>query len=38
MGGDTFYITLAAKSVKEFNDVVNMAQTARLLMRKEAAG
>ena len=38
VGGDTFYITIDAKSVKEFNDVVNMAQTARLRMRKEAAG
>ena len=38
VGGDTFYITIDAKSVREFNDVVNMAQTARLRMRKEAAG
>jgi len=38
VGGDTFYITIDAKSVKEFNDVVRLAQTARLRMRKEAAG
>jgi predicted nuclease with TOPRIM domain len=29
-GGDTFYITIDAKSVKEFNDIVEMAKTARI--------
>lgn len=28
-GGDTFYITIDAKNVREFNDIVRMAQTAR---------
>ena len=28
-GGDTFYITIDAKSVKEFNDIVEMAHSAR---------
>lgn len=33
MGGDTFYITIDAKSVKEFNDIVEMAQSARVRQR-----
>ena len=33
MGGDTFYITIDAKSVKEFNDIVEMAKTARIRSR-----
>jgi len=34
-GGDVFNITIDAKSVREFNDIVQMAQTARMRMRKE---
>lgn len=30
MGGDTFYITIDAKSVREFNDIVKLAQSARV--------
>ncbi|MBQ1791174.1 MAG: hypothetical protein II008_13440, partial [Oscillospiraceae bacterium] len=33
MGGDTFYITIDAKSVKEFNDIVEMAYSARIRQR-----
>lgn len=33
IGGDTFYITIDAKSVKEFNDIVEMAQSARVRQR-----
>ena len=33
VGGDTFYITIDAKSVKEFNDIVEMAQSARVRQR-----
>lgn len=33
IGGDTFYITIDAKSVKEFNDIVEMAKTARIRSR-----
>ena len=33
MGGDTFYITIDAKSVKEFNDIVELAQSARVRQR-----
>ena len=33
MGGDTFYITIDAASVKEFNDIVEMAQSARVRQR-----
>lgn len=32
-GGDTFYITIDAASVKEFNDIVEMAQSARVRQR-----
>ena len=32
-GGDTFYITIDAASVKEFNDIVEMAQSARVRAR-----
>lgn len=28
-GGDTFYVTIDAKNVREFNDIVRMAKTAR---------
>ena len=33
MGGDTFYITIDAASVKEFNDIVEMARSARVRER-----
>jgi len=29
VGGDTFYVTIDAKNVREFNDIVHMAQSAR---------
>ena len=32
-GGDTFYITIDAKSVREFNDIVEIAQSARVRSR-----
>lgn len=35
LGGDTFYISIDAKSVKEFNDVVEMARSARVRHRME---
>ena len=33
MGGDTFYITIDPKNVKEFNDIVEIARSARVLSR-----
>lgn len=33
MGGDTYYITIDAKNVQEFNDIVQMAQSARVRNR-----
>lgn len=33
VGGDTFYITIDAASVKEFNDIVELAQSARVRER-----
>lgn len=30
LGGDTFYITIDAKNVREFNDIIEIAQTARV--------
>ena len=33
LGGDTFYITIDAASVREFNDIVEMAQSARVQRR-----
>ena len=33
MGGDTFYITIDAASVREFNDIVEMARSARIRAR-----
>lgn len=30
LGGDTFYITIDAASVREFNDIVDMAKSARV--------
>lgn len=33
VGGDTFYVTIDAKSVKEFNDIVQLAQSARVRER-----
>lgn len=35
MGGDTFYVTIDAKNVKEFNDIVEMAKEKR---RKDRMG
>lgn len=32
-GGDTFYVTIDAKNVKEFNDIVQLAKTARVRER-----
>lgn len=32
-GGDTFYITIDAKSVQEFNDIVELARSARVRSR-----
>lgn len=32
-GGDTFYISIDAQSVKEFNDIVELAQSARVRSR-----
>ncbi len=33
MGGDTFYITIDAQSVREFNDIVEIARSARVRSR-----
>lgn len=33
LGGDTFYITIDAKTVQEFNDVVEIARNARVVRR-----
>ena len=33
LGGDTFYITIDAASVREFNDIVEIAQSARMRER-----
>lgn len=35
MGGDTFNITIDAKSVKEFNDIIEMAKSERVRRRME---
>ena len=35
LGGDTFYVTIDAKSVREFNDIVEMARSARVRRRME---
>lgn len=35
MGGDTFYVTIDAKNVKEFNDIVEMAKEKRRKDRME---
>ena len=35
LGGDTFYVTIDAKNVKEFNDIVELAQSARVRRRME---
>lgn len=35
MGGDTFYVTIDAKNVKEFNDIVKMAQAKRRTDRQK---
>lgn len=36
MGGDTFYVTIDAKNVREFNDIVEMAKSRRRKTRMEA--
>ena len=33
MGGDTFYVTIDAQSVREFNDIVEIARSARVRSR-----
>lgn len=38
VGGDTFYITIDAKNVREFNEIVRIAQTARMNARKGVSG
>lgn len=35
MGGDTFYVTIDAKNVKEFNDIVEMAKAKRRTDRQK---
>ena len=35
MGGDTFYITIDAASVREFNDIVEIARSARVRSRMQ---
>lgn len=35
VGGDTIFVTIDAKNVKEFNDIVDMAKTARMRARKK---
>lgn len=37
LGGDTWYVTIDAKNVKEFNDIVAMAQAKRRTERMEVA-
>ena len=37
MGGDTFNITIPAKDIKEFNDIVRIAQDARRMQRMGAS-
>lgn len=38
MGGDTFYVTIDAKNVKEFNDIVRMANAKRRTDRQNGGG
>lgn len=38
VGGDTFYITIDAKNVREFNEIVRIAQTTRMNARKGVSG
>lgn len=38
VGGDTFYITIDVKNVREFNEIVRIAQTARMNARKGVSG
>lgn len=38
VGGDTFYITIDAKNVREFNEIVRLAQTTRMNARKGVSG
>ena len=35
MGGDVFYITIEARTVKEFNDIIQMARDAQVVARME---
>lgn len=35
LGGDTYYITIDAKNVREFNDIVELAKTARVRGRMQ---
>ena len=35
--GDTFYVTINARDVQEFNDIVRIAKEARMKRRKAAA-
>lgn len=35
LGGDTFYVTIDAKNVREFNDIVEMARSERVRRRME---
>lgn len=38
VSGDTYNITISAKDVREFNDIVKLSKTARMRMRMEGAG
>ena len=38
LGGDTFYVTIDAKNVKEFNDIVKMARAKRRTDRQNGGG
>ena len=35
LGGDTYYITIDAKSIREFEDIVRIAQNSRRMRRME---
>lgn len=38
LGGDTFYVTINARDVQEFNDIVRIAKEARMKRRKAVNG
>lgn len=38
LGGDTFYVTINARDVQEFNDIVRIAKEARMKRRKAVSG